>query len=232
MSKTTADIERVVREVLAELGAAPTTSMQPQPACQPETEGELQLTNRIITMTDIAGRLDSVRRIVVPPAAVVTPAVRDELSWRGIALVRGETSKSPSAGAIGVIVTTAGTDFDPAAVVGALARRGHRVGQAAHDCVIVAVDQLAGQLAQGDAIGVLLTPHRAAAVCLANRLPGVRAVCGADAAAVAAATAAVGANLLVADPRKGNCFKLKQMVMAFCCGGMRPCPRVFRERLA
>ena len=44
--------------------------------------------------------------------------------------------------------------------------------------------------------------------------------------------AAVGANLLVVDPRAGTFFQLKQMITEFCRGGVRPCPAVFRKRLA
>ena len=48
--------------------------------------------------------------------------------------------------------------------------------------------------------GVLLTSQAAAAVCLANRRRGVRATMGYSLASAAAATAAIGANLLVLDP--------------------------------
>ena len=41
---------------------------------------------------------------------------------------------------------------------------------------------------------------------------------------VAAAAAAVGANLLVADPQAGSFFQLKQIVTEFARGGVRPCP--------
>jgi hypothetical protein len=69
-------------------------------------------------------------------------------------------------------------------------------------------------------------------MCLANRQRGVRAVSGADAAAVAAAATAVGANLLVVDPAAAGFFQLKQMAAEFCRGGVRACPAVFRDRLA
>jgi len=80
-------------------------------------------------------------------------------------------------------------------------------------------------------LGVLLTRHAAAGLCLANRLRGVRAVTGVEAPAVAVATAAIGANLLVMNPLVGSFFQLKQMVTEFCRGGARPCPEVFRARL-
>jgi hypothetical protein len=112
-----------------------------------------------------------------------------------------------------------------------LAREGFRVKPLSSDCLIAANDELAAEILQPNTLGVLLSRHAAAALCLANRLRGVRAVGGIDAPAVAAASAAVGANLLVADPRVGNFFQLKQAITEFARGGVRPCPNVFRERL-
>ena len=112
-----------------------------------------------------------------------------------------------------------------------LAREGLTVESSASDCIIAATDQLASETAQPNTLGVLLTRHTAAGLCLANRLPGVRAVAGADAPAVATAAAAVGANVLVADPDAGTFFQLKQIVTEFCRCGVRPCPEVFRARL-
>jgi hypothetical protein len=182
-------------------------------------------------MTEVAGRLDAVRRLVVSRGAIVTPAVRDELIRRGIALTCGDTSNGPPATTLRVVVLTVGTDFDPAALAAGLAREGLSVEHAAMDCLIAASDQLAAETARPDTLGVLLTPHTAAGLCLANRLRGVRAVTGGDAPAVAAAAAAVGANCLVVDPQAGTFFQLKQMAAEFCRGRVRPCPAVFRARL-
>ncbi len=89
MSEPTIDIERVVREVLAELGVAPewlsATVVPPSPNRQSiaADSPRLVVASRVVTMAEIAGRLDSVRRLVVSREAVVTPAVRDELLRRG-----------------------------------------------------------------------------------------------------------------------------------------------------
>ena len=125
-----------------------------------------------------------------------------------------------------------GSEFDPAALAAALKREGFAVECAASDCLIAATDQLAPELSKPDTLGVLLSRHAAAGLCLANRLPGVRAITGSDSPAVAAAAAAVGANLLALDPQAGSFFQLKQMITEFGRGGVRPCPAVFRERLA
>jgi hypothetical protein len=244
MSPSTIDIELVVREVLAQLQAAPQAPVaKPQavvapvptepPSEQKSSEQPFTLTvaTRVVTMNDVAGRLDSIRRVVVSREAIVTPAVRDELLRRGIAL---DCAKSPSGAAatIRISLMTARIDFDPTTLMATLGREGFQLTQSSSDCLIAASDQLAAEIGQGDILGVLLTRHAAAGLCLANRLAGVRAIGGIDAPAVAAASAAVGANLLVVDPRAGTFFQLKQAITEFARGGVRPCPEVFRKRLA
>jgi hypothetical protein len=247
MSPSTIDIERVVREVLAELRAAPEppaakrqglpasvsgqAASEPQPIIPTDQPFTLTVAARVVTMNDVAGQLDSIRRLVVSRDAIVTPAVRDDLLRRGIAL---EFAKSPGGApaTVHLALMTAGTDFDLTTLIAALAREGFRVTQSASDCLIAAGDQLAVEITQPDTLGVLLSHHAAAGLCLANRLPGVRAIGGIDAPAVAAASAALGANLLVVDPRAGTFFQLKQAITEFARGGVRPCPSVFRKRLA
>jgi hypothetical protein len=98
------------------------------------------------------------------------------------------------------------------------------------DCLIRATDQLAAELAS-DATGLLVTAYPAAAVCLANRHAGVRAILGTRADTVAHDAQSVGANLLVVDPTALGFFAIKQMASRFLRGGPRPCPEVFRKRL-
>jgi hypothetical protein len=247
MSPSAIDVELVVREVLSQLRAAseppaakpqaaarPSTSVPSEPPSEqksPDQPFTLTVSARVVTMNDVAGQLDSIRRVVVSREAIVTPAVRDELLRRGIAL---ECVKSPNGApaTIRLSLTVSGIDFDPTTLMAALAREGFQATQSTSDCLIAADDQLATEIRQGDVLGVLLTRHAAAGLCLANRLAGVRAVGGIEAPAVAAASAAVGANLLVVDPRSGTFFQLKQAITEFARGGLRPCPEVFRKRLA
>jgi hypothetical protein len=210
-------------------GAQPPLSPLPSPV--PPPPGDLVVDARVVTMNDVLGRLATVRRVVVSRGAIVTPAVRDELIRRGVALECRESTNSHRA-TIRLVLITMGTDFEPDALVAGLAREGLKVEHAASDCVISSTDQLAREVAVPDTLGVLLTQHTAAGLCLANRLRGVRAVTGVDAAAVATAAAAIGANLLVANPHAGTFFQVKQMIAEFCRGGIRPCPAPFRNRLA
>ena len=89
MKKPTIDVERVVREVLAEMGIAPANSGEDGGRKAEKSRdcgtgsSDLILTARVVTMAEVAGRLKAVRRLVVRQEAVVTPAVRDELLCRG-----------------------------------------------------------------------------------------------------------------------------------------------------
>ena len=99
------------------------------------------------------------------------------------------------------------------------------------DCLIATVDTLVVELAKERTLGLLLTRHTAAALCLANRVRGVRAIWGLDVAGVVRDAAAVGANLLVVDPAAAGVFRLKQLVAQFCRAGVQACPQVFSQRL-
>ncbi len=116
-------IDRIVREVLAEMGLLPQASDQdaadasgpiaavPEAAAvaavpvaaAPETpvaSGDLVVRDRVVTLAGVGERLETARRLVVPPRAVVTPALRDELRRRKIVLAFAELRPTPaSAGA-------------------------------------------------------------------------------------------------------------------------------------
>jgi len=250
MTQTPLDIERIVREVIAELGrmSAPDScanapSEGPAPASTPPEEdsrvggdpaadGDLVLDCRVVTIAEIEGRLQSVRRLVVPQGAVVTPSVQDELYRQRVTLAYASASPArPTGGGVRLVLATLGRRYDPSTLIGALSKEGLDVDAQTFDCLIAATDRLAERIATGDALGLLLTRHTAAGLCLANRHNAVRGIGGDDVRAVTADAASVGANLLVVDPATAGLFQLKQMVTVFCRGGVRPCPAVFKERL-
>ena len=83
MTYTEQDVERIVLEVIRRLGLVGS----PPPTA---TNGlnELVVTERVVTMRSIEGRLAGVSRLVISNRAVVTPAVKDDLKQRHIELVR------------------------------------------------------------------------------------------------------------------------------------------------
>ncbi|MEN6450807.1 MAG: hypothetical protein ABFC96_09965 [Thermoguttaceae bacterium] len=250
-------IERVAREVLAELQARlakepargeaqaqlGTTVPSPRKAERPSPEppvpspepaassDALALAVRLVTMNEVSGRLDGIRRVVVGRGAIVTPAVTDELLRRGIALEYADAPK-PAVAGVRLVLVVARTEFDPASLAAALTREGFVVEPSVSDCLVAATDQLVRDIANPATLGVLITRHTAAGVCLANRQARVRAIHGVDAPSVASAAAAVGANVLVVDPRAATFFQLKQMITEFGRGGVRPCPEALRQKLA
>lgn len=194
-------------------------------------EGELVVTSRVVTLSEVEDRLDGVRRLVVPPKAVITPAVRDVLAERRIQLARAAMSAGGDTknGGAGVTVLLLGSRvseeqiqrlFTGAAVTPQCER---------YDCLIRATDRAAEGIRSG-ARTIIVTQHLAPAVCLANRHAGVRAVAGRDAPTLASDAAAVGANVAVIDPSAGL-FALKRSALAFLEQGPWECPEAFRERL-
>ena len=237
VTASTEDIQRIVREVLAQLGAAPQSVAAPAPpAMSPVVppaarDGHVVVDARLVTLASIAGRLQGAKQLVVPPGALVTPSVRDELRRKGVALVRGSAAAAVRKELAPVLLVVGLSRQDPAAAVQMLRQEGLDVQTEAADCLIAATDKLAAAVALGKSLGLLWTRHVAAGLCLANRHAGVRAVLATGVAATAVAVAAVGANVLVVDPTVGTAYERKQILRDFCLGGIRECPEALQERL-
>jgi hypothetical protein len=83
MTYSEQDVERIVLEVIRRLGLLGASA-----ACEREVAAaDLALTEKLITIRTIEGRLTGVKRLIVKPRAIVTPAVRDELKQRNIQLI-------------------------------------------------------------------------------------------------------------------------------------------------
>ncbi|MFH1266153.1 MAG: hypothetical protein ABIK89_10535 [Planctomycetota bacterium] len=242
MTEPLTDVDKVVREVLAVLGAAPKspavatqTSGAGDPSGSPappsERDGVLEVGGQVVTMAELEGRLGGIKRVVVPAGSVVTPSVRDELRRKNVSLVYGRAGAAASGGGVRLAMVVLGSRYDPGLLARALEGEGIDVDARQADCLIAATDQLAGELSRPDTLGLVLTRYPAVALCLANRHRGVRAVWSVDAATAAFAAASVGANVLVIDPQTVGFFQLRRMVGRFCDEGPRECPESIRERL-
>jgi hypothetical protein len=86
MNLTAADIDRIVAEVVRRLRAMTAGSSSSVAAAS-----ELRLSERVITLGTLKGRLDGISKVVVIERAVVTPAVKDELKQQKIAWERATT---------------------------------------------------------------------------------------------------------------------------------------------
>jgi len=197
-------------------------------------DGELVLSDRVITLAQVSDRLEGIRRVVVPMGAVVTPAVRDLLQEKGIPVFYGGAQKSVEISAVSparaaaVTVLLVTQKINPQQLDNLLRSEGITADYETLDCLIRASER-AGELCRKQRLVVVITRHVAAEVCLANRQRGVRAIAGRNPQEVAGDTAAVGANVLVADLNAGL-FSLKRMIRQFVASS-HVCPEVFREKL-
>jgi hypothetical protein len=230
MSLAEADIERIVREVMAQLTrvAAPAPAAIP-PQAPSAKNNDLIIDARVVTMESIAGRLNGAKQLVVTPGALVTPSVRDELRRRGIELKQESAAKKCNSLAP-VLLVVGRTNQDPDLAVRMLRQEGIDVKTESTTCLIKATEMLAAAAVAGS-LGVLWTRHTAVALCLANRNKQLRAVLAASVPATTAAVAAVGANVLVIDPTAGTMYERKQVLRAFCLGGIREFPEELKEIL-
>jgi hypothetical protein len=249
------DVDTLVREVLLKLGVAPESGEPsqagggggpsgPSPpsldapdaktrsaATPGPSRGELVVLSQVVTTSELQGRLEGVRRLVVPPGAVVTPSVRDELHRRRIALEYDQPVPVPGAAGVRLVMAVLGSRFDPGPLTRSLRAEAIMVETHRSDCLVAATDQLAAEVPKPSTLGLVVTTDPAVALCLANRHQGVQAILGSDAATVDSEAASVGANVLVVNPGTTSYFQMRQMIRRFCRGGARECPEALRERL-
>jgi len=84
-------VERVVQEVLRRLLQQGHGVGTPPPAA---SETELRMNDKLVSLATLEGRLAGVRRLIVGPHAIVTPAAKDRLRDQGIELVRCRNTTS------------------------------------------------------------------------------------------------------------------------------------------
>ena len=237
----TFDVEQIVREVIAEIerqqgsASAPASCTTAMPDASPslpkQDARELVVCSRVVSLAEIGDRLSHIRRLVVPADAIITPSVRDALADRNIAIDFGTSNTNTPATAARLLLVAARTKYDPAGLVAALGAEGLNVETQTSGCLIQTADELASCVNGGMTLGVLMTHDVAAALCLANRLSGLRAVAAGNRADAIDAARAVGANVLIVDPQGKGSFQLKQMIAEFGRLGPWPCPEPLQSRL-
>jgi hypothetical protein len=203
-------IERIVRDVLAEMAGG-----RVRPAAA-HAGGELALGGKVISLRDLEDRLDGIGRVVIGRGAVITPAARDVLRQRQIAIASAVASAQPASGRL--VIARAETNFETAGLMAALMRDGINVAQTRNMNLVEAVDELCRHVASRSAWGLLATSQTAAALCLANRQRAARAALATSVRAVADAVASVAPNLLVVDPAGKSMFEIGQLVRTWLGG--------------
>jgi hypothetical protein len=94
MQPTSNDIEQIIRVVMQRLAAAGDFVSGVGAIADPSADSDLVLTDRVVTLKTLEGKLSGKRRLRVHPRAVVTPAVADELRKAKVELVRDGASSA------------------------------------------------------------------------------------------------------------------------------------------
>ncbi len=238
MTSEQLDIERIVREVIRRLAETPdlardATSTAKSPMRKPPVSSSaqknscLQLSERVVTTALLDRKLDGVKQVVVPVRAIVTPAVRDMLRKRRIAIVEGtETEKDVACETKWFLAVV-----DPASDFGsATAAVAAELGDAQRwdgDCVVKAIQKVTDAVVDEGCTGIVLTSQPSVALCRGNRHSAIRAAWGVDVAAVKEAVRSIGANVLVVNPSIHSVFELRGILREFVSGN-HACPEPYR----
>lgn len=230
------EVDAIVREVIARLGGAASPCQTKQgatPRGAMAVPKHTVLSHRLITLAVIEGQLDGTESIVVPRGAVITPAARDYLRDHKITIgyeARHWASHTKISGPSRLALGVAETRFEPATLIARLGRLAVTVDQVARIGLIGVVDELTERVRLGGERGLLLTGEPEAALCLANRVTGVRAAAARCHLGVRQARRAVGLNLLVIDPTGVSQHQLERAIREF-CEGESICPGKYAQRL-
>jgi hypothetical protein len=224
-------VREVIRRLQQEYGLA-TAATPPAGggAALAEEPGTLRLNDRVVSLALIGERLAGIRRLCVPAGAVVTPAVRDELRRRQIELTYAAAADAAGARRL-LLVGAADGGYDRPAALRAIAAEAGGAEELGSRGLEPLVRDLAQRIAASTKPAVLLTDQPLAAVCLANRQRGVRAVWGESLRTVDRAADSLGANLLVLDPAAQGVAELRSLVRRF-LQGSHDCPAPWTAALA
>jgi hypothetical protein len=204
------DIEAVVREVLRRLGALSSAAESPAPqssvpsnSSAPPTNGSFALSDKLVTLAALDGRLSNTNQLVVSRSAIITPAVKDELKRRGIALIRRDAD-SQTLAEVRLLATVANCSFSTSARK-SLTQAAHGIEWIechATNSLVGAIQELTRQVKHRSLPGFVLTSQPIAAALIANRDANIRASSAADLRSLDEAIAQVGANLIAVDPTR------------------------------
>lgn len=228
-----ADVERVVREVLARLQREPcaTGSAQSRPAAAVSAatppSGPV-FADRLLSLAHIEGKLADARSITVPRRAVITPAARDYLKSRNITI--HFAGSEHSAQQVRLTVGLADSSYDVAPLLVEARRRAMVEGPVVGNLPSV-VERLTAVVAGDQARALGFSERPLAAVALANRHRGVRAAHVQTVPQTTRALDELAANLLVVHPRQVSWFELKQMIQRFLAVPALRCPDHLRPAL-
>lgn len=220
------DIDTIVRHVLADLesirqGASrvvtgPTLN-SPKEKTQKTEPATLRITDRLLTLASLEGKLAGIRKILVPKQTVVTPAVKDFLRKQKIDLEWSLDSEKQacSRNSSKIWLALHIIPKEPVALIDFLAKQGN-VTKESFSCIVKTVHAAVDWARQNpDSRLVIVSSFAAAAVCLANRYRELRAIRAVGTGQVAADTKEINANLMVIDPYGISPYQLQEYAKSY-----------------
>jgi hypothetical protein len=204
---TQTELDQIIAEVVRRLTAAAAGDglAREQPSRRAsEQAGVLAIDDRVVTLNSVDGRLDGLRRLIVRRKAIITPALRDELSKRGIELDRGGDSGSMRRETTVSIVRC---HLTKTPVVPGME-------DVTATSLEVLVRLVSERVADPARRVVVLIGQTALALCALNRHRSVRAAVANNIDAVRAASRAIAANVLVVDPAHLGRLQIMGLVRA------------------
>jgi hypothetical protein len=196
-----------------------------------QTAGELIVADAVVSAAALVGRLDAVRRLLVRPKAIITPAARDLLRERKIDLACQAVSTTNGDARTPLAIAVANTRFNVDELMRVLRNDPIAIRSLTSRGFVEMLGEMIEDVAGGTTLGLFITDDAAAALCIANRASGVRAASAASRGDAAEVIRSIGANLLVVSPRGRTLFEMKSVVARFCRGWPRECPEVWKGRM-
>ncbi|HKD35297.1 MAG TPA: hypothetical protein VKB78_00810 [Pirellulales bacterium] len=196
-----------------------------------QTAGELFFDDAVVSAATLARRLDGVQRVIVRPNAVITPAARDILRERKIELAYQTNATNNGDSRTPLAIAVANTRFNMGELMRALRNEPIAIRSVVPWGFAEMLEQITGDVVGGTTLGLFVSDDAAAALCLANRVSGVRAASAANAVEAADVVRSIGANLLVVRPGGRSLFEMKSVVTRFCRGWPRECPEVWKGKM-
>jgi hypothetical protein len=201
------DIDLLVRSILTDLSFKPAAQTEPIVI----DEKELVVESRVLSLSELKDRIDTVRKIIVSPKTVVTPSVKDVLRKRNIEL----STKISVAVAEKTKPLWLGV-YPPGVLPQKLSERIKKefgLTASPFGTLLELIDEAEHCVKTGR--GVALSNKSATVLHTANRREKIRAILGYEPRQTQTDTAELDANLLVVDPVRVGEFRVIELIKAY-----------------
>ena len=193
------------------------------------TDGQvLHWPGRVLAADDLRRSLNGRRELVLSPGTVITPLAREQLRDGGVRVVRQAREEAPAPAAVPWGYAQDRPHPVVRSAVQALEHDGLRVRelQSAGDGLVCRWARAVAEcLARGEcAGGVLFCQDPGLVCCVANKVPGLRAVAVTTVGQAARATLTLGANLLAVEMPGRTFFEVRQILRTLYTANPTGCP--------